>query len=77
MRIPAKTSEIAMLMMVSLMSFGANIPESLVPGFLDRKLLLITLTVSVVIALFRYLRFMVFMAVAILAIGVNLFGQLV
>jgi len=76
MRIPAKTSEIAMLLMVSLMSFGANIPESLVPGFLDRRLLLLTLTVSVVIALFRYLRFMVFMAIAILAIGANLPGEL-
>jgi len=76
MRIPAKTSEIAMLLMVSLMSFGANIPESLIPAFIDRKLLLMTLTVSVIIALFRYLRFMVFMAVAILAIGANVPGEL-
>lgn len=76
MRIPAKTSEITMLLMVSLMSFGANIPETLVPAFIDRKLLLMTLTVSVIIALFRYLRFMVFMAVAILAIGANVPGEL-
>lgn len=76
MRVQAKSSEVALLFVVSVMSFAANLPEHLLGGVVDRKLLLIALTASVVVALFRYLRFLLFMTVSILAIGANLPGEL-
>jgi len=54
------------------MSFAANLPSQLVDNVLDKKLLLLVLTASVVIALFHYLRLMLFLAIVILAIGANL-----
>jgi hypothetical protein len=68
----AKLSEIAILCIVSLMALAANLPESLVGNLIDQKLLIITLTVSVVIALFRYLRLMLFITISVLAIGANI-----
>lgn len=68
----AKPSEIAILCIVSMMALVANLPDNLLGSLVDRKLLLITLTVSVVIALFRYLRLMLFITISILAIGANL-----
>lgn len=72
MKEQAKLSEIAILCMVSLMSLAANLPENLIGGLIDQKLLIISLTISVVIALFRYLRLMLFITVSVLAIGANL-----
>lgn len=68
----AKLSEIAILCIVSLMALAANLPESLVGNLIDQKLLIITLTVFVVVALFRYLRLMLFITISILAIGANI-----
>lgn len=68
----AKLSEIAILCIVSLMALAANLPDNMLGSLFDRKLLLITLTVSVVIALFRYLRLMLFITISVLAIGANL-----
>jgi Ankyrin repeats (3 copies) len=71
-KIQAKSNEIVILVLVSLMSFAANLPDQLVGNMVDRKLLLFVLTASVVIALFRYLRVMLFLAIVILALGANL-----
>lgn len=67
-----KSSEVVILLLVSLMSFAANLPDQLIGTILDKKLLLLVLTASVVIALFRYLRLVLFLAIVILAIGANL-----
>jgi len=72
MKTKIKSSEIVILLLVSLMSFAANLPTQLVDNFLDQRLLLFVLTASVLIALFRYLRLMLFLAIIILAIGANL-----
>lgn len=72
MKTRIKTSEIVILLLVSLMSFAANLPPQLVDNVVDRKLLLIVLAASVVIALFHYLRLVPFLAIVILAIGANL-----
>lgn len=67
-----KSGEIVILVLVSLMSFVANLPDQLVGNLVDKKLLLFVLTASVVIALFRHLRLMLFLAIVILAVGANL-----
>ncbi len=72
MREQANLSDIVILCLVSLMALTANLPENLLGDLVDRKLLLISLTVSVVIALFRYLRVMLFITISVLAIGANL-----
>ena len=72
MKTKFKFSEIVILVLVSLMSFAANLPSHAVDNVVDRKLLLFVLVASVVIALFHYLRLMLFLAVVILAIGANL-----
>jgi Ankyrin repeats (3 copies) len=71
-----RSSEIALLCFVSLIAFVANLPGNVTGTLVDRNLLLVTLTVTVVISLFRYLRFMLFLTVTILAIGANLPDQL-
>lgn len=68
----ARPSEIMMLCIVSAMAMAANLPDSLLGDFIDRKLLLITLTLSVTIALFRHLRLVLFLTISILAVGANL-----
>lgn len=72
----AKLSEIVILCIVSLMALAANLPEHYISNLIDRNLLIITLTVSVVIALFRYLRLMLFITISVLAIGANLPDEL-
>lgn len=67
-----KSSEVVILILVSLMSLAANLPDQLIGSMVDKKLLLLVLTASVVIALFRYLRLILFLAIVILAIGANL-----
>lgn len=68
----AKNSEILILCIVSLMALAANLPEHYIGSLIDRNLLIVTLTISVVIALFRYLRLMLFITISVLAIGANL-----
>lgn len=72
MKARIKSTEVVILILVSLMSFAANLPDQLIGNMVDKKLLLLVLTASVVIALFRYLRLMLFLAIVILAIGANL-----
>jgi len=76
MQVQVKSSEIALLGFVSLMALAANLPDNLTGNLVDRNLLLVTLTVTVIISLFRYLRLMLFITVSILAIGANLPDQL-
>lgn len=71
-----KTSEIVILVLVSLMSFTANLPNHLLGSLIDKRLLLIALTASVLIAMVRHLRALLSISIAILAIGANLPGSL-
>jgi len=62
-----------LLAIVTIMSIGANLPNTLagLSGF-DRKLLVAGLLLVVTIALVRYSKFALVLAVAILAVGANL-----
>jgi class 3 adenylate cyclase len=64
--------EIVILVIVSLMALAANLPDGAMGNVVDRNLLLVTLVATVVISLFRYLKFMLFLTVSVLAIGANL-----
>ena len=62
-----------LLGIVSLMSVAANLPEELLGmSGIDRKLLLVGLLLVVTIALVRYSKLALILAVAILAFGANL-----
>lgn len=76
MQVNFKSHDIWLLVIVSLMAFGANLPADVVGNVIDPNLLLIALVVTVFIALFRYLKFMLFLTVSVLAIGANLPEQL-
>ncbi len=64
--------EIALFAIVAVLSAAANLPEQVLHGLVDRRLLLTVLTAVVVLALFRYLRLLLFMCVVVLAVGANL-----
>lgn len=72
MKVQARISEIAALSIVILLSIAANITDNFLGDVVSKKMLLVALTTIIVIALFRYLRLMLFITVAILAIGANL-----
>lgn len=76
MQIKASNSEIAILLIVSLMALTANLPDGTLIHIVNRNLLLVTLTATVFISLFRYLKLMLFLTVSVLAIGANLPDQL-
>jgi class 3 adenylate cyclase len=76
MQFNIKNSEVWLLLMVSSMALGANLPDHLLGAGVDRNLLLIALVVTVFISLFRYLKLMLFITVSVLAIGANLPDQL-
>jgi class 3 adenylate cyclase len=76
MQINFKSNDIWLLIIVALMALGANLPGEIVGNVVDRNLLLVALVVTVIISLFRYLKFMLFLTVSVLAIGANLPEQL-
>lgn len=76
MQLNIKSSEVWLLLIVSLIALGANLPDNMLGHTVDRNLLLIALSVTVFISLFRYLKFMLFLTVTVLAIGANLPDQL-
>lgn len=76
MQFQIKSSEIWLLLIVSLMALGANLPANMIGNVVDRNLLLIVLVATVFISLFRYLKLMLFLTVSVLAIGANLPDQL-
>lgn len=76
MNIQIKSGEIWLLLIVSFMALGANLPADMLGNMVDHNLLLIALVVTVFISLFRYLKFMLFLTVSVLSIGANLPDQL-
>jgi hypothetical protein len=64
--------DVAMLLLVSLMSFIANLPQNFLGELIDRKLVLATLIGVVVVAMFRYLQVFLLLVICILAIGANM-----
>jgi class 3 adenylate cyclase len=74
-KIRAKNREVAILVIVSMMALAANLPDGSIGNIVDRNLLLSTLAITVFISLFRYLKFMLFLTVSVLAIGANLPDQ--
>jgi hypothetical protein len=73
MKVQAKFSEIAMLFVVVTLSIAANLSDRFgLDNIISRKVLLILLMATIFIALFHYLRLMLFIAILALAIGANL-----
>lgn len=76
MKVELKLNELIMLGIVILLSVTANLPDNLLGEYVNRNILLSVLAAVIIIALFRYLRWMLFLIVTILAIGANLPEQL-
>ncbi|MGV8933889.1 MAG: ankyrin repeat domain-containing protein [Gallionellaceae bacterium] len=76
MNLELKMNEVIMLALVILSSIAANMPDSLIGQYLNKDILLSVLATIVIIALFRYLRWMLFLIVTILALGANMPEQL-
>lgn len=76
MKIQFKTSEVVILLVASLMSFLANMPDAWLGNVVDKKVILAALTVLVIVAMFRYLQFLLLATITILAIGANLPAEL-
>jgi ankyrin repeat protein len=77
MKVQAKFSEIAMLFIVIVLSIAANLSDHYdIGNIVSRKTMLIVLTATIVVALFHYLRLMLFVTIVTLAIGANLPDEL-
>lgn len=76
MKLELKLNEVIMLAIVLILSVTANLPDSLLGSYVDKDLLLSVLAAVIIIALFRYLRWMLFLIVTILALGANMPEQL-
>lgn len=76
MKVELKLNEVIMLGIVVLLSITANLPDNLLGEYINRNILLSVLAAVIIIALFRYLRWMLLLIVTILAIGANLPEQL-
>lgn len=76
MKIELKLNEVIMLSIVILLSVMANLPESFIGQYVNKDVLLSVLAAVIIISLFRYLRWMLFLAVTILALGANLPEQI-
>jgi len=76
MKIELKLNEVIMLSIVLLLSITANLPDNLIGSYINKDILLSVLAAVIILALFRYLRWMLFLIVTILAIGANLPEQL-
>lgn len=72
MKLKVKSTEFILFMMVCMLSTAANLPDDFFGGLISQQTLLIVLSAVVVIALFRYLRLLLFICVVTLAIGANL-----
>jgi hypothetical protein len=67
-----KTSEVIILLAASVMSFLANVPDSVLGNLVDKNIVLAALITLVVVAMFRYLQMLLLLTISILAIGANL-----
>jgi hypothetical protein len=76
MKLEFRLNEVIMLVVVILLSVTANLPDSIVGQYVNREILLSVLATVIIISLFKYLRWMLFLAVTILALGANLPEQL-
>lgn len=76
MKIELKINEVIMLVIVLMLSITANLPDSFIGQYVNKDILLSVLAAVIVISLFRYLRWMLFLIVTILAIGANLPEQI-
>jgi hypothetical protein len=76
MKLELKLNEMIMLAVVILLSVAANLPDSMISEYINKDILLSVLAGVVIIALFRYLRWMLFLIVTVLALGANLPEQL-
>lgn len=72
-KISGVTKDIALVGLVTLMSIGANLPESFMATIgLNQTYLLIGLVGVVAVSLVRYLKFTLVLVIAILAVGANM-----
>lgn len=72
-KISGLTKDIVLVSLVTLMSIGANLPESVIAMTgINQTYLLIGLTAVVAVSLVRYLKFTLVLVIAILAVGANL-----
>lgn len=72
-KISGITKDFLLVGLVTLMSIGANLPESFVAAIgLNQTYLLIGLVAVVAVSLVRYLKFTLVLVIAILAVGANM-----
>lgn len=72
-KISGLTKDIALVGLVSIMSIGANLPESFMAQFgINQTYLLVGLVAVVAVSLVRYLKFTLVLVIAILAMGANM-----
>lgn len=76
MKLELKINEVVLLLIVILLSVAANLPDSLIGRYIDTNILLSVLAGVIIISLFRYLRWMLFLTVTVLALGANLPEQI-
>ena len=75
--ISSVTKDIGLISLVTLMSIGANLPESFLAKIgLNQTYLLIGLVTFVAASLVRYLKFTLVLVIAILALGANMPNEL-
>jgi len=72
MKLEFRLNEVIMLVVVILLSVTANLPQSVIGEYVNQDILISVLATVIIISLFRYLRWMLFLAVTILALGANL-----
>jgi hypothetical protein len=76
-KISGVTKDIALVGLVTLMSIGANLPESFMAVIgINQTYLLVGLVAVVAVSLVRYLKFTLVLVIAILAVGANMPNEL-
>lgn len=71
------TKDIFLVALVSLMSIGANLPESVINKYgIDQKYLLVGLVAVLGFSIVRYLKFTLVLVIAILFVGANMPAEL-
>lgn len=72
MQLSAKRNEMALFFITSSLSFTANLPLGSLSNFVDRRILLLTLGASVIIALFHYAQLLLSAVMLVSSVGANL-----
>lgn len=76
MKLELKWSEVVLLAIVVMLSIATNLPDTWLSDYVSRESMLAALALIVTIALFRYLRWMLFLMVVVMAVGANLHEQI-